>query len=247
MTKRKNLFRKKMTASPMPSSEIFRAVLVGHHDHVQIIFILHVLRIQFRGVGGISHDSCLLQEHGDNEYVVLVPQDENDDEVVILRSEIVDDETEESTTSRSSSSCTSCGFSSGVLGVSVMIAASFNCTYLYDIAARMEHGDNEYVVLVPQDENDDEVVILRSVFIGQRDDVLVLNFAHRQPPASLRVGEHAVVALVAVLVPQDENDDEVVILRSEIVDDETEEFVPEEDDCSSSSSISSSSSGIITM
>ena len=30
-----------------------------------------------------------------NEYVVLVPQDENDDEVVILRSEIVDDETEE--------------------------------------------------------------------------------------------------------------------------------------------------------
>ena len=29
--------------------------------------------------------------------------------------------------------------------------------YLYDIAARMEHGDNEYVVLVPQDENDDEV------------------------------------------------------------------------------------------
>ena len=31
----------------------------------------------------------------DNEYVVLVPQDENDDEVVILRSEIVDDETEE--------------------------------------------------------------------------------------------------------------------------------------------------------
>ena len=34
-------------------------------------------------------------EHGDNEYVVLVPQDENDDEVVILRSEIVDDETEE--------------------------------------------------------------------------------------------------------------------------------------------------------
>ena len=25
--------------------------------------------------------------------------------------------------------------------------------YLYDIAARMEHGDNEYVVLVPQDDS----------------------------------------------------------------------------------------------
>ena len=47
------------------------------------------------------YDAFMLEDDGrveekiDNEYVELVPQDENDDEVVILRSEIVDDETEE--------------------------------------------------------------------------------------------------------------------------------------------------------
>ena len=34
-------------------------------------------------------------EHGDNEYLLLVPQDENDVEVVILRAESLEDETEE--------------------------------------------------------------------------------------------------------------------------------------------------------
>ena len=29
--------------------------------------------------------------------------------------------------------------------------------FVYDIAARIEKNDNEYVVLVPQDEEDDEV------------------------------------------------------------------------------------------
>lgn len=42
--------------------------------------------------------------------------------------------------------------------------------YLYDIAARMEHGDNEYVVLVPQDEEDDEVVILRSEIVNDEGE-----------------------------------------------------------------------------
>ena len=44
--------------------------------------------------------------------------------------------------------------------------------YLYDIAARMEHGENEYVVLVPQDENDDEqdeVVILKVIREGDEE------------------------------------------------------------------------------
>ena len=45
--------------------------------------------------------------------------------------------------------------------------------YLYDIAARMEHGDNEYVVLVPQDENDDEVVILRSEIVDDETEEFV--------------------------------------------------------------------------
>ncbi len=45
--------------------------------------------------------------------------------------------------------------------------------YLYDIAARIEKNDNEYVVLVPQDEEDDEVVILKSVLVNDETEELV--------------------------------------------------------------------------
>ena len=45
--------------------------------------------------------------------------------------------------------------------------------FLYDIAARIEKNDNEYVVLVPQDEKDDEVVILKSVIIDDETEELV--------------------------------------------------------------------------
>ena len=45
--------------------------------------------------------------------------------------------------------------------------------FLYDIAARIEKNDNEYVVLVPQDEEDDEVLILKSVIIDDETEELV--------------------------------------------------------------------------
>ncbi len=45
--------------------------------------------------------------------------------------------------------------------------------WLYDIAARIEHGEDEYVVLVPQDEEDDEVVILKSVIIDEETEEFV--------------------------------------------------------------------------
>ena len=45
--------------------------------------------------------------------------------------------------------------------------------FLYDIAARIEKNDNEYVVLVPQDEEDVEVVILKSVIIDDETEELV--------------------------------------------------------------------------
>lgn len=41
------------------------------------------------------YDIAARIEKNENEYVVLVPQDEEDDEVVILKSVLVDDETEE--------------------------------------------------------------------------------------------------------------------------------------------------------
>ena len=41
-----------------------------------------------------AYDIADFIEYGDQEYVVLVPQDENDEEVVILRVEPEDDETE---------------------------------------------------------------------------------------------------------------------------------------------------------
>ena len=45
--------------------------------------------------------------------------------------------------------------------------------FVYDIAARIEKNDNEYVVLVPQDEDVDEVVILKSVIIDDETEELV--------------------------------------------------------------------------
>ena len=45
--------------------------------------------------------------------------------------------------------------------------------YVYDIAARIEMGDNEYAVLVPRDEDDDEVMILRSEIIDDETEELV--------------------------------------------------------------------------
>lgn len=45
--------------------------------------------------------------------------------------------------------------------------------YLYDIAARLERGEDEYVVLVPQDEEDDEVVILKSVMVDDETEEFV--------------------------------------------------------------------------
>ena len=56
---------------------------------------------------------------------------------------------------------------------SMMLTDEDGTEYLYDIAARMEHGDNEYVVLVPQDENDDEVVILRSEIVDDETEEFV--------------------------------------------------------------------------
>lgn len=58
--------------------------------------------------------------------------------------------------------------------------------YLYDIAARMEHGDNEYVVLVPQDENDDEVVILRSEIVDDETEEFVPKRMTASPMPSSR-------------------------------------------------------------
>ncbi len=58
--------------------------------------------------------------------------------------------------------------------------------YLYDIAARMEHGDNEYVVLVPQDENDDEVVILRSEIVDDETKNLFRKKTTASPMPSSR-------------------------------------------------------------
>ncbi|MBQ7851123.1 MAG: DUF1292 domain-containing protein [Clostridia bacterium] len=45
--------------------------------------------------------------------------------------------------------------------------------YLYDIAARIAYGEDEYVVLVPQDEDDNEVVILKSVLVDDETEELV--------------------------------------------------------------------------
>ena len=45
--------------------------------------------------------------------------------------------------------------------------------YLYDIACRITRGEDEYVVLVPQDEEDDEVVILKSVLVDDETEELV--------------------------------------------------------------------------
>lgn len=45
--------------------------------------------------------------------------------------------------------------------------------FIYDIAARIEKGDNEYVVLVPQDEEDEEVVILKSVIVDDETEEFV--------------------------------------------------------------------------
>lgn len=45
--------------------------------------------------------------------------------------------------------------------------------FLYDIAARIDQNGQEYVVLVPQDEDDDEVVILKSVLVDDETEELV--------------------------------------------------------------------------
>lgn len=45
--------------------------------------------------------------------------------------------------------------------------------FLYDIAARIDQHGQEYVVLVPQDEDDDEVVILKSVLVDDETEELV--------------------------------------------------------------------------
>ncbi len=45
--------------------------------------------------------------------------------------------------------------------------------WIYEIAARIEKNDNEYVVLVPQDAEDDEVVILKSVIVDDETEEFV--------------------------------------------------------------------------
>lgn len=45
--------------------------------------------------------------------------------------------------------------------------------YPYDIAARIAYDEDEYVVLVPQDEDDNEVVILKSVLVDDETEELV--------------------------------------------------------------------------